>query len=258
MTASRPVRADDPKGLRLPRGVPRGIDGDGNVIVIDHRFTTPQYQLATAQLLLQEANRVAEEMGLADEVLPITEGNALELICYPFGFSYRENSLGGVIRTAHYVYLVGRENKFNQLVVAGYDQACLALRTTKTPLEQMDTNAAFQLATQALTTLSMDVNGLNRECTAHIAVSPFWNGLGKLGQVPSKDFVPIYFVWWTSPHNEAEGIGGAASVELFLPTKRVLQLRVLDPKYVLRKPLVFTNLDSLFPGTGRVIVLKRR
>jgi len=43
-----------------------------------------------------------------------------------------------------------------------------------------------------------------------------------------------------------------ADVELFLPTKKLLQLDVDDPKYILRKPLVFTNLASLFPGTGRV------
>jgi hypothetical protein len=30
--ASRPVRADDPKGLKLPRGVPRGVDPDGTVV----------------------------------------------------------------------------------------------------------------------------------------------------------------------------------------------------------------------------------
>jgi hypothetical protein len=36
-----------------------------------------------------------------------------------------------------------------------------------------------------------------------------------------------------------------ASMMLFTPTKTLLQLCVRDPKYILRKSLVFTNLDSL-------------
>jgi hypothetical protein len=258
ISPSKPLRADDPKGLRLPRGVPRGVDADGNVITIDHQFTTPQYQHAAAQMVLQEANRVAEEMRLADEVLPITETNVVELHTYPFGFSYCEKSMGGVVGTSHYVYLVGDDNKFNGLVVAGYEEVCLRLKKTAVPQEQMDTNAAYQFASHWLTSVSMDVDGLNQECKAHIAASPFWNGLAKLGQVPARAFVPIYYVWWTTPENDAEGFGSVASVELFLPTEKLLQLYVRDPKYILRKPLVFTNLVSLFPGTGRVIVFKSK
>lgn len=255
--ASRPVRADDPKGLKLPRGVPRGIDPDGNVVSIDHQFSTPQYQRAAAQLVLQEANRVAEEMRLPEEVLPITETNVLALHTYPFGFSYSENSMGGVARTSNYVYMVSKENKFSGLAVADYDQTCLRLAKTLVPLDQMDTNAAYQLATQWLATVSMDVAGLNRDCKPHAAVSAYWSGLGKLGRVPTKAFAPIYFIWWTTPENDSSGFGDVAYVELFLPTKKLVQLHVYDPKYILRQPLVFTNLDSLFPGTGRVTVFPK-
>jgi hypothetical protein len=162
--------------------------------------------------------------------------------------------MGGVVCTSNYVYLVGRNNKLSELDVAGYDQTCLRLNKTSLPVEQMDTNAAYQLATQWLATVSMDVNGLNRDCKAHVAVSAFWNGLAKLGQVPQKTLVPIYFVWWTSPKNDAEGFGDVAYVELFLPTRKLIQMSVGDPNYILRNPLVFTNLASLFPGTGRITV----
>jgi hypothetical protein len=255
MPTPKPLRLDDPKGLELPPGVPRLIDTNGNVISIDHGFTTPQYQYAAAQLLLEEANRVAEEMRLPDEVLPITETNVTELHAYSFGFSYVRKSMGGVVCTSNYVYLVGRGNKFSGLVVAGYDQVCLKHAKSSVPLMQMDTNAAYQLATQWLATVSVDVNGLNRDCKAHVAVSSDWNGLAKLGQVPRKDFTPIYYVWWTTPKNDAEGFGGPVDVELFLPTKKLLQMHVDDPKYVLRKPLAFTNLASLFPGTGQITIL---
>jgi hypothetical protein len=237
------------------------VDTNGNVISINHQFTTPQYQRAAAQLLLQEVNRVAEEMRLPDEVLPITETNVTELHVYAFGFSYLQKSMGGVVCTSNYVYLVSKDNKFSGLVVAGYDQVCLNLSRSPLHVNQMDTNGtnqAYQLATQWLATVSMDVDGLNRDCKAHVAVSPYWSGLAKLGQMPRKDFVPIYFVWWTTPKNDAEGLGSVADVELFLPTKKLLQLDVDDPKYILRKPLVFTNLASLFPGTGRITIFTNK
>jgi hypothetical protein len=249
------VRVDDPKGLKLPRGVPRGVDSNGNVISLDYRFSTPEYQRAAIQMVLQEVNRVAEDMLFRDEVLPITETNVTTLRVSPFGFSYQFNNLGGVVGTANYVYRVGRGHKFSGLTVANYDQTCLKLNKTLVPLEQMDTNAAFQLATQWLTTAGVDVPGLNRECKAQVAVSPHWSGLSKLGNTPTKDYAPIYYVWWTPP-NGGEKFGGA-NVELFLPTKKLLQLDIHESKYVLRKPVVFTNLDSFFPGTGRVTVFPK-
>jgi hypothetical protein len=252
----KPLFPDDPKGTGLPPGVPRMVDAQGNVISINHRFTTPQYRQAAVRLLLQEANRVAGEMQLANETLPITEANVQGLTVTPFGFSYIHKSIG-VVCTSNYVYLVSKGDKFSGLVVADYDQTCLQLEKTSLPLAQMDTNAAYQLATQWLETASMDVNGLNRECKAHMALSTYWNGLTRLGQVPAKNFVPMYYVWWTSPKNDADGFGGVADVELFLPTKKLIQMNVDDPKYILREPLVFTNLNSLFPGTGRVTLLPK-
>ena len=254
----QPVAQDDPKGVTLPLGIPRMIDRNGNVISMNHRFTTPQYTEAARQLLLQEANRVADELRLSDEVLPITKSNVKELYVSPFGFSYIRKSIG-VVTTSNYVYRVTRANKFSGLVVADYDEVCLKIRESSSrSVSQMDSNWAhhsYQLATQWLAAVSMDVHRLNRDCKVHIAFSPFWNGLSKLGQNPRNNSVPIYYVWWTSPKNDAEGSGGAASVELCLPTKKILQLSVDDPTYILRKPLVFTNLNSLFPGTGRITVL---
>jgi hypothetical protein len=46
-----------------------------------------------------------------------------------------------------------------------------------------------------------------------------------------------------------------AYVTLFAPTKTLLQLKVYDPKYILRKPLAFTNLAALFPDTNAPTVV---
>ncbi len=115
----------------------------------------------------------------------------------------------------------------------------------------MDTNTAYQMATQWLAAIHMDVKALSRDCKARIAVSPMWSGLTELGDVPQKDFVPIYYVWWVPLENDAPG-NSPASVELYLPDKGLIQLRVDDPKYILRPPLVFTNLATLFPGVAPI------
>jgi hypothetical protein len=248
----KPICPDDPKGRELPPGVPRVVDTNGNVIFINRRFTTRQYQQAAIKLVLQEANTVAGELQLPEK-LPIAESNLTEAIITPFGYNYINKKIGS-ISTTNYVYYVSQGDKFNGLDVADYDQTCSSLEEQLLPIKQMDTDGAYQLATQWLAAVSMDVKGLNRDCKTHVALSPYWNGLDRLGQKPRKNFVPIYFVWWTSPKNDTEGYGDVACVEFFSPTKKILQLTVRDSKYILRKPLVFTNLDSLFPGTAPITV----
>ncbi len=250
----RPLFPDDPKGLKLPGALPRMVDTNGNVVWIDEQFTTKAYERAAFKQLLQEANRVARELQLP-EPLAIAETNLVEAFVGPFGYNYIHKRVG-VVSTKHYCYYVCQGNKFNELDVANYDETCLKLRKLGAfPITQMNTKSAYQLATQWLVAASMDVKRLNQDCSAHIAVSPFWNGLAHLGEKPKKQFVPIYFVWWTSAENDLEQHGSVAYVEFYSPTETLLQLSVSNPKYILRKPLVFTNLDSLLPGTAPVIKL---
>jgi hypothetical protein len=111
------------------------------------------------------------------------------------------------------------------------------------PISKINTNAAYQLATQWLAAVRMDVAGLNRDCRVSVTVDNAYV------QAPAGKFVPIYWVSWV-PTN-CEGLS-AASVRLFTPTKTLLDLKVDDQKYILRKPLVFTNLSELFPGAARI------
>jgi hypothetical protein len=107
----------------------------------------------------------------------------------------------------------------------------------------MDTNQAYQLATQYLARVSMDVAGLNRDC--RLIVEPY-------GYFPSPGgkFVPIYLVAWVRHDLQ---YGATASVIIFTPANKLLSLRVEDSRYILRKPLIFTNLNSLLPGPGLII-----
>lgn len=250
--AFRPVNSQDPKGRELPAGVPRTLDTNGNVIYIDQSFTTKQYRTAAIQAALPEANNVAGELQL-EENMPIVESNLTEVLITPFGFNYAHKGIGG-ISTSNYVYYFTKANKFNKVVDAAYTRTCLSYKNVSFALKDVDYKSAFQLATQRLASVSMDVAGLQRECTPHVALSPHWNGLAHLGDEPRKTFVPIYYIWWTSAENNAKGFGGVARVELFLPTKKLLQLSVDDPKYILREPLKFENLASLFPGKAKIEV----
>ncbi|MDE3100106.1 MAG: hypothetical protein KGJ88_11595 [Verrucomicrobiota bacterium] len=234
-------------GRPLPSGVPRDVDTNGNVIYVPLRFTTRLYQQCALELVSREANSVAEELNLTNDI-PITISNLVEFHISPFGFAYARRAIG-FIATSNYTYYVSRGDKFSDVTVADYDQTCSRYMKQSLPIKQFDTNAAYQLATQWLSAVHMDVKGLNRDYRVHIALSPFWNGLSTLGEMPRKQFVPIYYVWWT---NDRGGRGGVADVELFEPTKTLLQLDVQDPKYILRQPLAFTNLAALFPGVATI------
>lgn len=238
-------------GQKLPPGVPKVVDTNGNVLYVPHKFTSEAYQREALALLVEEANKVATDLHLP-EALPITKTNLAEFHISPFGFSFSEKKIG-FVATTNYTYYVAQGNKFNQLTIAEYDKTCINLRKKGTlPVAQIDTNSAYQLATQWLSAASIDVAGLNHDYHMHVAVSPFWSGLPHLGQTPKKRFVPIYFVWWNASKGIAEGQGTVASVELFSPGKTLLQLSIEDEKYILRQPVVFTNLVELFPGTSEI------
>lgn len=198
-------------------------------------FTTPAYQNEAIRLIIEEANRVAKELPL-HETLPITKSNLVETFIGPPSMMKRNRGIGN-ITTSNCTYFVTVGNKFSFLtkhnLEGDYDQLETKYRW---PLSRIDTNAAYQLATQWLTAVSMDVAGLNQDCYCHIRP---WIPAG------AKDyFVPVYRISW--------GKNGEpmALVELFLPTKELRDLRVEKSEYILRKPLVITNLDDLLSQTN--------
>jgi hypothetical protein len=241
------LAADD-----LPPGVPRIVNPDGSLCFVEPAFTTREFRNEALRLVIEEANKVAKELNLP-ESFPITRTNLMDAFISGFGYMLDRRAVG-TITTSNYWYGIGRDYKFSGLTVANYDARCFEYRDKyRLPVSQIDTNAAYHLAMQWLAAAGMDVNGLNRDCEARVAVSPYWNGLDKLGEKPREQtFAPIYYVWWRSAKNRADEQDGPASVELLLPTKTLIQLSVDDPKYILRKPVVFTNLAALFPGKATI------
>ena len=145
----------------------------------------------------------------------------------------------GNITTSNYTYYVSVAGRFSYLersdVQNGYDQL---RKDYLWPMNRMDTNSADKFAMQSLAAVPMDVTALSRDCEVHIeAFIPE----GKSG----RHFAPLYWVYWT-----AKAHGNSHPVELVEPTKIIRQLRVNRPEYILRKPIIFTNLDYLLAQTN--------
>ena len=105
------------------------------------------------------------------------------------------------------------------------------------PISRVDTNRAFEIATQLMTVVDMDVAGLNRDCAVEVA-TPDPEGF------ITKHFFPHFWVIW---RKSGETV---AYVEFVEPTRSILQLAVRDPKYNLREPLRIANLAELLGRTN--------
>jgi hypothetical protein len=204
-------------------------------------FTTPAYRKEALRLIIEEANRVAQELNLPEN-LPITESNLVEVFISPpqmakIGF--------GNITTSNYTYYVTVGDKFSYLDkrfdnVMNEDRDKLKEQYLW-PMSRMDTNAAYQVATQWLAAASMDVPAIIRDCDVHVeAFTPE----GKNGA----HFVPLYRVYWMQ--KKGGSLGSTALVEFFEPTKTLRQLRVNKSEYILRPSLQITNADFLLSQTN--------
>ena len=227
----------------LPPGVPNPIGPDGKYTPA-LMFTTKAYHDEAFRLVLREANRVAAELRLPEK-LPITEADLLEWFINPFGYAYAQKAIGNVT-TRNYTYYLSQGNRFSYLEGTHQDADCRRYQRLYTwPLSRMDTNQAYQLAAQWLAAVSMDVAALNRDCS--VAVMPDRDYV----HPPQGKFVPVYYVSWRKRNAMAGRAPDVpAGVRVFTPSKTLLQLRVEDPKYILRAPVVFTNLQLLLSQTN--------
>ena len=208
------------------------------------KFTTPAYRKEALRLLIEEANRVASELQLPEK-LPITQADLVETYISPPRMSQLVGTLG-TVTTSNYTYCVSVANKFSFLVKRNLQSDYAKLKAQYLwPMSRLNTNAAFQVATQLLVAASMDMEALQHDCTVKIrALTPE----GPDG----KHFVPVYWVTWVSKRAEGQdiGMGTGASIELLEPTREIRQLHVLSTEYILRKPLEVQNLDSLLAQTN--------
>jgi len=202
---------------------------------------SPAYRKEVSRLLLQEANRVAQALSLPEK-MPIAETNITKVAVYPPRIAKNMEAVGNVI-TTNFTYYVSVGYKFSALTRTHLQQEDNQLKSKYVlPINQMDTNAAFQLATQFLTAALMDVAALNRDCDVRIDTAM------TSGQ-DDEHFVPLYSISWVNRRKQ-EMPGNAASVELFLPTKSIQQMHISKSEYILRQPLQITNPDFLHLPTN--------
>jgi len=189
-------------------------------------------------MIIEEANRAAKELQLPEK-LPITETTIMAAYISPPRMARRVPGFGN-ITTSNYTYSVTVGNKFSFLERTHLAEEQERLeKLYRWPISRMDTNAAYQMATQLLAATSIDVNALNRDCSVHIdALTP--------DDKNAPYFVPLYWIYWMK-----EGaVGSVAEIELLVPTKTVQQMHVMKSEYILRKPLVITNVDFLLSQTN--------
>lgn len=224
---------------QLPTNVPSPIGPDGRYTQAI-RFTTMAYQEEALNRVLQEANLVANELNLPEE-LPITKSNMVKAFISPFGFAYAKKAIGNVT-TRNYAYYVSMDNKFSYLESPYQFELCQKFQTDYTlPSSMFETNQAVMLATQWLAAVSMDVAAISRDCVLDVKIADAYV------HAPAGKFVPVYNVVWVK---KTDAKSAAASVRVFTPTRTLLQLRVEDSKYILRPPIVFTNLAELLSQTN--------
>lgn len=146
----------------------------------------------------------------------------------------------GNVSTSNYTYYVSLNNKFSFLERASNDLDRQKWRDQYLwPISKVDSNAACQLAKDWLLSVSMDVKALDRDCDLHIVPNAsFRSGTNTL-------FLPIHWVYWTKG---TETRGSVASVQLFLPKKLLMQMRVEEPRDILRESLRFTNRNAKVRG----------
>ncbi len=196
----------------------------------DWRFTTKAYRKEAVRLMLKEANRVAGLLPL-NEHLPIRDSDLAEwyvgpptLVCL------------GWVATTNYNYIFDR--KFCALTqrdaIARFYEAKAKYSW---PMDRMDKNGAFQIATQLMAAVNIDVARLNREFPIEIT-TPETEGFIR------KHFFPHYWVNWL------KGEHAVAFIEFVVPTRSILQLRVEDTDYILRDPIAITNLAALLDQTN--------
>jgi len=78
----------------------------------DLLFTTPAYQEAAADLIILEANRVAEVLNLPEQ-MPITKSNLVAVYVPSPSMAHRLGGAMGNITTSNYTYYISIGNRFS-------------------------------------------------------------------------------------------------------------------------------------------------
>jgi hypothetical protein len=189
------------RGRGLPPGISRTVDTNGNVEYIDLFYSTQAYENEAFRLMILEANRAAQALHLHED-LPITQSRIDGARVSPFGFYYRDGMMG-YVATTNYAYRILEAGKLDHIEIDHSYEVWRDLQDRLLPENQVDNQAAYQLATQWLASLSVDVKALNRECRLTVASSPVLSYVGSGKEPTRRMFAPTYDVMWKSSNGPA-------------------------------------------------------
>lgn len=197
---------------------------------------TERYKREILRLMVAEANRIAAELQL-DEQLPITKKDLILVSLIPAAKSYGSV---GVMDTRNYAYTMDMKDfgiVCSVIGHKGYADYLAAQTNYVLTISRFDSNHIFHVAMELMKKAGIDAEWLNRDCRVRIDF-PKQKGL------VSNKFSPIYMVSW-SPKNKPFMPGdGGGYVEFIEPTRKVRALNA-DLKFNLRKPLETVNLVQL-------------
>lgn len=155
---------------------------------------------------------------------------------------------GGVIHTTNYLFRFYTHRKLEAIYnkVKHDERFDLYPVWAKTP-SLVDTNGAYQLATQWLAAVSVDVPALEKKYKLNFNQWFYW---GREAGVPDSEWnqhppttnkvmMPIYDVRW------GEGDIPPVKVTVFGPTKELIVLEMNDISFSKRPPIVITNWEEL-------------
>jgi hypothetical protein len=188
--------------------------------------TTQADKRNITRLIIKEANDVAAALSLADS-LPLKESDTREVFISPPRFANDLGALGN-IKTLNYRYCVSQGWKLSYIIKLNQESGIQNWEKSYCcPASELNGYGAYQLATQWLALASMDVKGLNASYPWVVEAEHFWS--------KTNAFLPLFTVRWKRGDAWERNV---ASVSLFLPTRTLVELRVEDAKFILRKPLM--------------------
>jgi hypothetical protein len=229
-----------------------------NIIAFLH--TTAAYQTAALQLMVGQANFAAQQLDLK-EPLPIVisaDTNKSEVMPPPMG-------IGGMILTSNYNFEFNKGYLVSVGKMKWLEKVSPPITNTLELANQpsfLDTNGAYQLATQWLAKISVDVPKLERKYPPQIfqISARRRDEDGKiLPGISNNIAIPLFIIGWGDPMKQfprTNYLGEALSprppsamssvrMEVLGTTKELLSLHIRDTNFFARPPLQLTDAVEL-------------
>lgn len=204
-----------------------------NIIAFLH--TTSAYQAAALQLMVGEANFAAEQLGIPERLPVQTNGLVVAEVGPP------TLGVNGAVGTSNYTFSFKRGHLTSVRKrdwMKRLDPSITNVSELSKLSSRIDTNGAYQLATQWLNGLSFNVSALNERFTPHIVQI---TGRGAAANaVP----LPMFQVTWGERPPPFD-LMSPLRMHLLGTTPELLELHVRDRKLCGRPPLIVSNQSKL-------------